>query len=216
MSKKKKRSPKKQQKQNMAKKEKGIVSKKKQMNLPVTHHVQDIGEYYEDNSSLRLDWLLNLSSFFFIGAGIIVIYGGWFIARTYLPPLNGVLIAKHNDIIINGLLYGSLLFETGIFFKLYSLIYTIGLKQKAEGVQPPEGEWFLKLAIVLLAAASCIILTTGFVKQHVLLYGHTPNALFIKTVATYLKRCILSGSFFLLLAIFTQVYLLFLKIVRRM
>jgi hypothetical protein len=167
----------------------------------------------EEPGSIRLDWLLNLSAFFFVAVGIIVIYGGWFIARTIVPQINPAFIAKHNDIIIKGLLYGTLLFEAGIFFKLYSLIYLIDNKKKAKGIAPAEGEWFFKLAILLLIGAACTILTTGFYKQHMLNFDLSEHALFAVTyLATYLKRCILSASFFILLAIFTQVYLLFIKL----
>ena len=151
--------------------------------------------------------LLNLSAFFFIGGGIVVIYGGWFIARTYLPQINPAFITKHNDVVIKGLLYGTLLFETGIFFKLYGILHKLSLKNHKK--EEFTGEWFLKLAIVLLVGASCVILTTGFVKQHLFNFHMAADSAFaMNYLGSYVKRCILSGSFFLLLAIFTQTYML--------
>jgi len=169
----------------------------------------DSSQSTNNDSELRLGWLLNLTSFFFITFGIVIIYGGWFIARKFVPEINEVMSIAHSKIVVDGLLIGSLIVSAGVFFKVYELLYRVNSIKKPCPVPEAESTWFLKLAMVLFSGGACIILIAGFLQQHLIANIKPQDLAFsLRYIEGHSHRYLLSGLFFVLMAIFTQIYLI--------
>lgn len=164
---------------------------------------------------VRPHYLFKVSGFVLITVGVIVAFGGYYVARSYLPPITTRLIEAHNDMVSQALIYGILLVLGGVLLKLYAVLTVMARQELDAGHEEDGSEWFLRHAALILAFVGGAVLVRGFLETRMVDFSAGRERLFVAWyTALYARKCVLSGAFFLAMAIFTQVYLLGNKLVR--
>ena len=195
--------------------------KKKQADVEVNEKVtpddtsEEDSDWDIESGGARPHYLFKVSGFVLIAFGIVIAFGGWFISRKLPLIADKVILQAHNDIVLRSLLYGVLLILAGLLLKLYALVLVLNKTEEERGLPPLEGEWFLKMATLVFTLTAGAVLIRGYLETHMLEFALAAERNIMGWyVGLYLKKCVTSGVFFLVLAIFTLLYLVSMKVVR--
>ena len=182
---------------------------------PAQRESDEDSDWDIESGGARPHYLFKVSGFVLIAFGIVIAFGGWYISRR-LPLLpNQQILQAHNDIVLRSLLYGVLLILSGVLLKLYALVLVLNRTEEERGLPALDGEWFLKMSTLVFTLTAGAVLIRGYLETHMLEFALSAERNIMSWyIGLYLKKCVISGIFFLVLAIFTMLYLVSLKVVR--
>jgi len=163
----------------------------------------------------RPHYLFKVSGFVLIVGGILFAFGGWYVSQLIPVSPNPQLLEWHCNLVLGSLLYGVLLIIGGILLKLYAVLLVCNHVEEQRGLPPIPNEWFLKMSSLLFTMTAGAILIRGYLSTEMIDYAAASSRNVVEWFALqYMRRCILSGTFFLLLGAFALLYLVASKVAR--
>jgi hypothetical protein len=168
------------------------------------------------SSTERIQFLFGTSSFVLTAFSVFVTFGALIVAKRMFGGA-GLMIPARNDFVTVALILGVILLETALILRLYALLSRyVGLPVLGRAVRD-RSEWFLKVASAAFSTGAAVNIAVAIHRYRTFwrvgaIARSAPSSAAMREAANaILTQAFGVAAFFLLLAIFSLVYLLNLK-----